>query len=150
MLIFFYFFFLIEKGLPILIPWIYGSFSLKSLPRRGRRPHLFHLMGQLEEEPLHTASYAAQGCWQTSPPKWGKVPQKLHLCNNILTLQYMCLAPLIKFSLVFFLLAVLQRLWKIPFIPSEVLLFSKLSAIISCKLEMKPCFLSLLLSRGSQ
>lgn len=62
----------------------------------------------------------------------------------------MCLAPLIKFSLVFFLLAVLQRLWKIPFIPSEVLLFSKLSAIISCKLEMKPCFLSLLLSRGSQ
>lgn len=58
-------------------------------------------------------------------------------------------APLTMFSVVFFLLPARQRLWKMCFITSAVL-FSELFAIISCRLEVKPYFLSLPLSPGSQ
>jgi len=59
-------------------------------------------------------------------------------------------APFTRFGVVFFLLAVLQHLWKTGFITSAVVLFSRLSAVISCKMEMKLYFPSLRLSHGSQ
>lgn len=121
-------------SLPVLLPWICGSFSLRTLARRGRQPCLSHPMGWLKEVPLslHMQHRAA------SPAEVGK---PLRNCIYVITYfcYNICAQLLLQSSPWFSFCRCIAAPWKTHFIiTSAALLFSRLSATISCKLEMKP------------